>query len=115
MKSELDARPLFLQKENSIKGHFLICCIAVLLERLLQYDILDGKYSASKLMKFAREFTVMKSENKRYINTTASCEVIERLAEDLSVPITNYYLDKAQINKMLNTKLLPSKRKKLTH
>lgn len=115
MKSELDARPVFLQKENSIKGHFLICYIAVLLERLLQYNILDGKYSASKLMKFAREFMVMKSENKRYINTTASCEVIERLAEDLSVPITNYYLDKAQINKMLNTKLLPSKRKKPTH
>ena len=25
MKSELNARPVFLQKENSIKGHFLIC------------------------------------------------------------------------------------------
>lgn len=63
-------------------------------------------------MKFAREFMVMKSENKGYINTTASCEVIERLAEDLSVPITNYYLNKAQISKMLNTKLLPSNHEK---
>ena len=29
MKSDLDARPVFLQKENSIKGHFLICYLAV--------------------------------------------------------------------------------------
>ena len=25
MKSDLDARPVFLQKESTIKGHFLIC------------------------------------------------------------------------------------------
>ena len=25
IKSDLDARPVFLQKENTIKGHFLIC------------------------------------------------------------------------------------------
>ncbi len=35
MKSDLDARPVFLQKEDTIKGHFLICYIAVLLERIL--------------------------------------------------------------------------------
>ena len=33
MKSDLDARPVFLQKESTIKGHFLICYIAVLLVR----------------------------------------------------------------------------------
>ena len=39
MKSDLDARPVFLQKENSIKGHFLICYLAVLLERIFQFKI----------------------------------------------------------------------------
>jgi len=33
-KSDLDARPVFLQKEETIKGHFLICYLAVLLERI---------------------------------------------------------------------------------
>ena len=28
MKSDLDARPVFLQTEESIKGHFLICYVA---------------------------------------------------------------------------------------
>ena len=43
MKSDLDARPVFLQKENTIKGHFLICYLSVLLERVLQFKILDHK------------------------------------------------------------------------
>ena len=31
MKSQLDARPVYLQKEETIAGHFLICYLAVLL------------------------------------------------------------------------------------
>lgn len=105
MKSELDARPVFLQKENSIKGHFLICYIAVLLERLLQYKVLNDSYGASQLMKFARTFNVVKIENKRYVNITPAGDVIGKLANDLSVPITNYFLDKTQIRNMLNKKI----------
>ena len=38
MKSQLDARPVYLQKEDTIVGHFLICYLAVLLTRLLQFN-----------------------------------------------------------------------------
>lgn len=40
MKSQLDARPVYLQKEDTITGHFLICYLAVLLTRLLQFKVL---------------------------------------------------------------------------
>lgn len=39
MKSQLDARPVYLQKQDTITGHFLICYLAVLLTRLLQFKI----------------------------------------------------------------------------
>jgi transposase len=29
MKSQLDARPVYLQKEETITGHFLICYLSV--------------------------------------------------------------------------------------
>ena len=45
MKSDLDARPVFLQKENTIKGHFLICYLSVLLE-----DYYNSKYSIKSLV-----------------------------------------------------------------
>ena len=43
MKSELDARPVFCQTERTIKGHFLICYIAVLLCRILEFKVLRNK------------------------------------------------------------------------
>lgn len=68
MKSDLDARPVFLQKENTIKGHFLICYLTVLLERIFQFKILDEKYSISDIFRFIKDFRVTKGEYK-YINT----------------------------------------------
>lgn len=59
MKSELDTRPVYLQKENRIKGHFFICYTAVLLSRILQFKILENKYSASTIYDFMRKFRVV--------------------------------------------------------
>lgn len=36
LKSELDARPVYLQRQDSIYGHFLICYLAVFALRVLQ-------------------------------------------------------------------------------
>ena len=44
MKSQLDARPVFMQKQETITGHFLICYLAVLLTRLLQIHTLKDEY-----------------------------------------------------------------------
>lgn len=66
MKSDLDTKSVFLQKESTIKGHFLICYLAVLLKRILQCKVLNNKYSTSDIMKFTRGFQVFKGET-RYI------------------------------------------------
>lgn len=104
MKSDLDARPVFVQKENTIKGHFLICYIAVLLERLLQFKILDNQYSTSEIMRFTRGFKLIKGESK-YINTTVSSEFIKEFQVFTSLPLTHYYLTERQVNKIMNYKL----------
>ena len=49
MKSDLDARPVFVQKESTIKGHFLLCYLTVLLERIFQFYILKSKYGAPEI------------------------------------------------------------------
>ena len=60
MKSDLDARPVFLQKESTIKGHFLICYLTVLLERIFQFKILDNAYSTPEIFSFIKDFKVTK-------------------------------------------------------
>ena len=104
MKSDLDARPVFLPKENSIKGHFLICYLAVLLERIFQFKILDNQYSTHQIMKFIRSFKVVKGESK-YINVTASSDFIKEFEKITNLPLTNYYLTERQIRQIFNYKI----------
>jgi len=103
MKSDLDAQPVFLQKEDTIKGHFLICYLTVLLERIFQFKVLGDKYSTSEIFNFIRNFKATKAETK-YINTTTSSSFINELSEKLKLPLTNYFLTETQIKSILNHK-----------
>lgn len=100
MKSELDARPVYLQKEDSIKGHFLICYVTVLLSRLLQFKILDNKYSTNTIFEFIRNYNVVKLNDNKYINLARSSDFIKDLSTILKHPLTNYYLTSKQIERM---------------
>lgn len=104
MKTDLEARPAFLQKEDSIKGHFLICYISVLLLRLFQFKVLDNKFTSDQIKKFFREFDVIKDNNK-IINLASSSSLINKLSYLYNVPLDNYYLKDSQINKVLNQKI----------
>ena len=104
MKSDLDARPVFCQKEETIKGHFLICYLTVLLERILQFKILKNAYGTSEIFEFMRDFRVTKAETK-YINTARSSEIICGLAEKFGLPLTNYFLTETQIQSILKQKI----------
>ena len=103
MKSDLDARPVFAQKEDTIKGHFLICYIAVLLERIFQFKVLENKYSTSAIFSFIKGFKATKAETK-YINTTTSTDFINSLSVMTKLPLTNYFLSETQIKSFFNYK-----------
>ncbi len=64
MKSQLDARPVYLQKENAIIGHFLVCYLAVLLTRLLQFKILENRFCSEEIFEFMKRFKVAKISEK---------------------------------------------------
>ena len=64
MKSQLDARPVFLQKEDTITGHFLICYLSVLLVRIFQIKILENKYCTEEIFDFMKQFKVAKLSEK---------------------------------------------------
>ena len=103
MKSDLDAQPVFVQKESTIKGHFLICYLTVLLERLFQFKVLNDKHGAPEIFGFIKDFKVTRGEGK-YINTTIDSPFIARLSETTKLPLRNYYLTETQIQAILNYK-----------
>ena len=103
MKSELDARPVFMQKEDTIKGHFLICYAATLLERIFQFKVLDDAWSTTEICRFIKEFKVVKISEHKYINVTRSSPLITYLSHTFNLPFDNYYLSDKQI-KMMHTR-----------
>ena len=107
MKSDLDAGPVFTQKENTIKGHFLICYIDILLERLLEIKVLGNEFCSFEIFDFTKDFNATKA-GREYLNTAKSSKIIDALAEKFNLPITNYYLKPKQIKEIL-TYQLPTK------
>lgn len=105
MKSQLDARPVYLQKPETITGHFLVCYIAVLLERLVQLKVLKGKFSTEDIMGLARGFRVVEVSERRYVNVSKGSPVIDELERMTRLPLSNYHLTKGQVNDILSCKL----------
>lgn len=103
MKTELDARPVYLQKQDSIKGHFLICYTAVLLTRLLQFKELKSALPNTQLFEFFRNFKVIKLANNQYVNISTKTKTHEILEELTNHPLSNYYLTDKQL-KMMHTR-----------
>ena len=101
MKTDLDARPVYVQKEDTIKGHFLICYLTVLLGRILQFKILENKYSSSEIFEFVKNFNVASAEGK-YINLARSNTFIKEFAKQTNLPLEHYILTQKKINKVLN-------------
>lgn len=102
MKSELDARPVYLQKEETITGHFLICYITVLLTRLLQFKVLENKHCSEEIFSFIRDFRVAKISDRKYMNLARNSTLIKELTSKTNLPLTSYFLSNSQIKKMLS-------------
>lgn len=102
MKSQLDARPVYVQKQETITGHFLICYLSVLLTRLLQIHILKDEYGTEEIFDFIRDFKVARIADRKYINLTRSSSFIKDLSSLTGLPLTSYFLGNEDINKMLS-------------
>ena len=102
MKSQLDARPVYLQKEETITGHFLICYLSVLLTRLLQIYVLNDDYGIEELFYFIHDFRVAKISDRKYINLTRNSTFIQDLSARTGLSLTSYFLGNGDIKKMLN-------------
>lgn len=51
MKSDLYARPVFVSNNSHIRAHFLICFVALLIMRVVQYRLGDKSLSAERIVR----------------------------------------------------------------
>lgn len=97
MKSELDARPVYLQKQSTITGHFLICHLAVLLVRLLQVKVLGDAFPSEDVMGLIRGLNVCQASERKYVNVSRRTPIIEELARRTGLPLLHFNLTKGEV------------------
>ena len=66
MKTDFSARPIYLQDENRIKAHFLICFLALLSYRLLERK-LDYKYTCRTILETLKAMSFAAIEGQGFI------------------------------------------------
>ena len=108
MKSQLDARPVFMQKQETITGHFLVCYLSVLLTRLFQIHILKDEYGTEEIFDFIRDFRIAKISDRKYINLTRNSSFTKDLTARTGLPLTSYFLGNEYIKNRLRLFSSPS-------
>ena len=104
MKSEIEARPVYLKKQSTIFGHFLICYLCVLLIRILQIKILNDEDSYQDIFKFIREL-IFNIYDSKYINMIGASDMVNKMTKLTKLPVDNYILSDSQYKKLMNYKL----------
>lgn len=68
MKTDFSARPVYLQDENRIKAHFLICFLALTIYRFLEKKP-DSKYTCEELLDALKAFNFVEVQEQGFIPT----------------------------------------------
>lgn len=66
MKTDFSARPVYLQDENRIKAHFLICFLALTVYRFLEKK-LDSKYTCEELLDTLKAMNFVEVQEQGFI------------------------------------------------
>ena len=78
-KSYLDARPVYVQKKETIYGHFLICYLSLFLLRVLEIKCFRNNINSCDLVNFMRDFRVVDKGDGTYINISQNQTVNEKI------------------------------------
>lgn len=78
MKSEFEARPVYLKRQERIVAHFITCFIALIVYRYLEKK-LGERFTCSQILETLQEMNFMKYEGKGYQPTYTRTELTDAL------------------------------------
>ena len=80
MKSEFQARPVYLKLQDRIVAHFITCFISLIVYRYLERK-LDNRYTVGQIIDTLQEMNFIKYEGKGYQPTYTRTELTDALHE----------------------------------
>lgn len=80
MKSEFEARPVYLKRQDRIKAHFMVCFIALIIYRYLEKK-LDNKYTVCEIIDTLKNMTFLQEKEIYYSPTYTRTDLTDLLHE----------------------------------
>ncbi|MCI6594890.1 MAG: transposase, partial [Firmicutes bacterium] len=75
-----DARPVYVQRDDRIKAHFMTCFISLLIFRILEKK-LGSSYTASDILSTLREMKVTRAGDTGYLPSYTRTHLTDTLHE----------------------------------
>jgi transposase len=94
----LDARPVYLSREDHINAHFFICFLALVIARILEIR-LSNKYTIEKILKSLRSVSCSHMDANHYLFDYAD-EVTDDINEVFDLDIGRKIMTLGEIKKV---------------
>ena len=106
-KSYLDARPVYMQKKETIYGHFLICYLSLFLLRVLEIKVFKNKINSYDLIRFMRDLRVVSRGDGSYINISRDQAANEKIKQVTGLSnLDALFLSEEEIKNLFNNCML---------
>lgn len=103
MKTNFDARPVFLRKPERIRAHFLICYTALLIYRLMECKLDDNltHVTTSNLIKTLRNMNVVNMDDMYYKSIYSGSQALDALEKCFELQLNRKYYKPSDLNKIV--------------
>lgn len=101
MKTEFEARPVYVRREDRIKAHFLVCFTALLIYRLLERK-LENKYTAEEIIHTLRDMNVCFLDGYGYIPTYTRTQLTDDLHSIFNFRTDTQIIKKAKMRSIIH-------------
>lgn len=103
MKTNFDARPVFLRKPERIRAHFLICYTALLIYRLMECKLDDNltHVTTSNLIKTLRNMNVVNMDDMYYKSIYSGSQALDALERCFELQLNRKYYRQSDLNKIV--------------
>lgn len=103
MKTNFDARPVFLKKPERIRAHFLICYTALLIYRLMECKLDDNltHVTTSNLIKTLRNMNVVNMDDMYYKSIYSGSQTLDALERCFELQLNRKYYRPSDLNKIV--------------
>lgn len=106
-KSYLDARPVYVQKKETIYGHFLICYLSLFLLRVMEIKCFKNQINSYDLINFMRDFRVVDRGDGFYVNVSRNQAVNEKVKKLTGMTnLDALYLSKTEVENFFKNCML---------